>query len=181
MTATLLLAFLALHAAFAWARFAVFRIDGDTPAGVRLIEAATTASVAAGAVLIGSRDGDHPACDALAGLLAAASAALFAWALSGVRRGQLTAAFSGDRPRQLITRGAFRWVRHPFYLAYLLGHALPWLAARSVWALPGLLLMAAIYWRAATLEERKFLASPLAAAWRRYRRRTGRFLPRLPG
>lgn len=176
-TAALLLSCIVLHASFAWARVAVFRIDGPTPAGVRLIELGATASALAGLWLIATRGSDHLALDVVAATLAAASAALFAWALSGVRHGELTAAFSPDEPRQLLTRGAFRWARHPFYLAYLLAHAVPWPASRSAWALPGLLLMGLIYTRAAGLEERKFLASPLAGAWQQYRRRTPAWLP----
>lgn len=176
-TAALLVACVTLHLCFAWARVAVFRIDGPTPRGVRVIEAGATCSAVAGLALIASRDGDHAAGDALAGLLALASALLFLWALAGIRRGELTAAFSEDAPAQLLTRGAFRWLRHPFYLSYLLAHAVPWPASRSLWALPGLLLMAAIYARAAGVEERKFQAGPLAGAWRAYRERTRALMP----
>ena len=179
MTLALLLGYLALHGLFTWARVAVFRIDGPTPPGVRVIELAASAAIIVGAVLIAWRDGGRPALDGLAWLLAALSAALFLWALRCIRPLQLTAAFSTDTPHSLVTSGPFRWVRNPFYLSYLLAHAVPLAATGSAWAAPGLMLMAAIYRRAALLEEGKFLASPLAGPFRAYQRRTGRFLPRI--
>lgn len=179
-TVLLLLAMLALHAGFTWARIAVFRIDGATPPGVRLIEICAAASIAVGAALVASRAEAHVMLDMVAALLAAMSAALFAWGLRSIRPKQLSAAFSDDEPHLLVRRGPYRFIRHPFYLAYLLAHTVPVAASRSPWALPGLLVMSLIYLRAAQLEERKFLASPLAAAWREHQQRTGRFLPRWP-
>ena len=177
-TAWLLLAMLALHAGFTWARIAVFRIDGSTPRGVRLIEVAAASSIAVGLGLVATR-GDSSGWRGLAAtLLAGASAGLFAWGLHTIPRLQFTAAFSNDPPTTLVTRGPYRYIRHPFYAAYVMAHALPIVATGSLWAWPGLLGMAAIYARAAHLEERKFLASPMAAAWREHQRRTGWFLPR---
>lgn len=181
MTAGLLAAYLALHAAFIWGRIAVFRIDGPTPPGVRVIEHCAAISIALGATLIAFRSTGHMSLDCLGLVLAVTSAALFAWGVATVDRKQLTAAFSADAPLALVTRGPFRYVRNPFYLAYIIAHAIPLFATRSPWALPGLLVMSAIYVRAALLEERKFLRSDLAPAWRAYQRRTGRFLPRLHG
>ena len=181
MTAALLVAYVALHAAFTWGRIAVFRIDGPTPLGVRAIEHCAAASIALGATLIAVRPDGHAGLDCLALLLAVASASLFAWGVATVQRKQLTAAFSADMPMSLVTRGPFRYVRNPFYLAYIIAHAIPLFVSRSPWALPGLLTMTAIYVRAVLLEERKFLHSDLAPAWRAYQRSTGRFLPRLRG
>jgi protein-S-isoprenylcysteine O-methyltransferase Ste14 len=179
MTALLIASFLSLHAAFAWGRVRVFRIDGPTPPGVRLIELASAASIGIGTLLIATRATPHVLLDLLALLCATVSAALFAWGVHAVGRLALTAAFSADTPRQLLTHGPFRFTRNPFYATYLLGHAVPLLATRSAWALPALVVMAGIYIGAVQIEERKFLASPLAEAWRAYAAQTGRFLPRL--
>ena len=67
----------------------------------------------------------------------------------------------------------------PMLCGYLLAHAMPVLASRSPWSLLPLAWMVCIYLRAALLEERKFLNSPLANQYRCYQRRTGRFAPRL--
>ena len=179
MTGVLLAGFCALQLSFIWARFKIFRIDGPAPPGVRLIEASTLLCIVAGMVLIAGRGSDGLLLGAAAVLTGAASAALFAWAVRSVRPRQLTAAFSPDAPVELLRSGAFGLVRNPFYLAYLLAHALPLLASRSLWGLVPLVWMALLYHRAAVLEERKFQAGPLAADYRRYAQATGRFLPRL--
>lgn len=179
MTALLVATFLALHAAFAWGRVKIFRIDGPTPPGVRLIELASAASIASGTLLIATRPASHALFDPLALLSVVVSAAVFAWGVHAVGRLALTAAFSADTPQRLLTHGPFRFTRNPFYTAYLLGHAVPLLATRSAWALPALAVMAGIYFAAVRAEEQKFLATPLADSWRAYALRTGRFLPRL--
>ena len=84
MTALLIASVLSLHAAFAWGRAQVFRIDGATPAGVRLIEAASAVSIAAGTLLIATRTAPHALFDPLALLFATVSAALFAWGVHAV-------------------------------------------------------------------------------------------------
>jgi len=179
MTVTLLAVYLSLHAGFAWARIAVFRIDGRTPAGVRVIELCATVSILGGGWILWEIRAPYPGLVALGLGTAAASAALFRWGLTSVRRKQLTAAFSPDVPTSLVTSGPYRYIRHPFYLAYLLGHAIPLVSTGSIWAVPGIVVMATIYAQAAIHEERKFLTSRLARAWRLYSERTGRFLPRL--
>jgi protein-S-isoprenylcysteine O-methyltransferase Ste14 len=89
--------------------------------------------------------------------------------------------FSGDVPQHLVERGPYRRVRNPFYVSYFLCY-LAGLAGTASWplAVPFVVLLAA-FTGAARHEERKFLASPLAAEYRAYMRRAGRFLPRLPG
>lgn len=179
-TVLLVLCFVGLQAGFIWARFTVFRIDGPAPRGVRVIEASTLLCITLGVWFIAAR-GAQPAVLGTAALaVACASAAMFTWALRSVRRRQLSAAFSNDTPAELLRSGAFGLVRNPFYLAYLLAHALPVVASFSAWALLPLAWMGLLYHRAVQLEERKFLSSTLAAEWRGYARRTGRFLPRLP-
>ena len=180
ITALLLLSYIGLQAGFVWARYAVFRIDGPTPPGVRVIEVSTLLSIALGIALIAGRHAGLAVADAAALALAGASAAMFGWALRSVRRRQLSAAFSRDLPAELLRTGAFGFVRNPFYRAYLLAHAVPLLAARSAWGLLPLAGMALVYRRAVQLEERKFVASPLGAEWQRYALSTGRFLPHLP-
>jgi protein-S-isoprenylcysteine O-methyltransferase Ste14 len=166
-----------LHALFIWGRYAVFRIDGRTPRGARLIEVAAVASILAGLALTAARDGADAAFDPLAVVVAVLSGGLFVWAVATVRRNRLTAAFSDDAPQELITTGPFRWVRNPFYLSYLLAYAHAALASRSPWALVPLGVMAVVYGTAVVREERKFARSPLADAYRAYARRTRRFLP----
>jgi len=178
-TGLLVLCYCCLQAAFIWARFIVFRIVRPAPLGVRVIEVSTLLCMGAGIVLMAGRAGRSAAWDGVALATACASAAVFGWALASVRRRQLSAAFSTDQPVELLRCGAFGFVRNPFYLAYLLAHALPLLVSRSAWALLPLAWMGTLYVHAVRREERKFMSSPLAADWLRYAQATGRFVPRL--
>jgi protein-S-isoprenylcysteine O-methyltransferase Ste14 len=169
--------YFALQCAFIWARFAIFRIQGAKPFGVRIIEISTLGCIAVGVALVLDRT-IRLEFDIAASLVGATSAAIFAWSLRSVSPLQLTAAFSDDVPVQLIRSGPYRYIRNPFYLAYLLAHGMPLLASGSAWGLVTLGWMVGLYGCAALVEERKFLRSALAEDYRRYVRETGRFLPR---
>lgn len=83
-----------------------------------------------------------------------------------------------DAPQEIVTWGPYRWVRHPFYTAFLIG------LAAGVLAGPHLLTAAALAYGLTALtltarrEERRLAASPLGSAYQDYVRRTGRFVPR---
>jgi protein-S-isoprenylcysteine O-methyltransferase Ste14 len=177
MTILLISGFLTLQASFIWARYTRFRVQGATPRGVRVIESSTVACIALGVCLIAQRTEGEVFVDVIAVMLVLGSAVMFAWACRSVQPMQLAAAFTPDTPVELVREGAFRVVRNPFYLSYILAHAVPLAAARSPWALLPLLWMTVLYHRAAILEERQFLASTLAGEYQAYARRTGRFLP----
>lgn len=104
---------------------------------------------------------------------------IFYAAIRATAEQRLSLAFSADLPVHLNQSGIFNHIRHPFYLSYLL----TWLAAATIvtgWpALFALLMMTAFYLIAAIREERKFSASPLAAAYRHYQNQTGMFFPRI--
>lgn len=95
------------------------------------------------------------------------------------RQKPLSLAFNSDQPEHLTAHGPYRWVRHPFYSSYLAA----WLAGATAsgqwWLLLSVAIMTAIYYFAARMEERKFLSSPLAAEYQKYRAQTGMFFPRL--
>jgi protein-S-isoprenylcysteine O-methyltransferase Ste14 len=102
---------------------------------------------------------------------------LFFWALRAHGRRPLSAAFSPDEPAHLVDWGPYRFIRHPFYSAYLLTWLAGFVATARFALIPTIVVMFWIYWRAADLEEKKFAASPLAENYRRYSQLTGRFLP----
>lgn len=84
-----------------------------------------------------------------------------------------------DAPAEIVTRGPYRYVRHPFYSAFLL----VLLAAFLAWPQP-LTLLLLLYGCAALAvtaarEERRLSRSELGEAYRRYALHTGRFFPRL--
>jgi protein-S-isoprenylcysteine O-methyltransferase Ste14 len=122
----------------------------------------------------------HPAEQSLAlagAMLYCASLATFWWALMTHCRRPLSAAFSPDVPSRLVRNGPYRFVRHPFYTSYLLVWFAGPIASGTWWMLATTVVMAAVYYRAARIEERKFIVSDLANAYADYRSRTGMFIP----
>jgi protein-S-isoprenylcysteine O-methyltransferase Ste14 len=111
-------------------------------------------------------------------LLALAAQALFWWAVRAHGANRPSAAFATDAPSTLTQIGPYRWVRHPFYVAYVLGFAAgaAFTGQGWPWLIPAW--MSALYHFAARQEETVILASPLAPAYHDYRSRVGAFVPR---
>jgi protein-S-isoprenylcysteine O-methyltransferase Ste14 len=84
-----------------------------------------------------------------------------------------------NAPRQIVTFGPYRFVRHPFYVSFIilnLGAALITRDIITMAAVP--LALLSLDWTVRQ-EERKLLASPLGGEYGAYRARTGRFFPRI--
>ncbi len=81
-------------------------------------------------------------------------------------------------PKRLVTTGPYRYVRHPFYLAYMLF----WLGCASaspgVLAALAVLAMLAMYVRTALVEESALLQSPLGEQYATYVAVTGMLIPK---
>ncbi|MEB3222726.1 MAG: isoprenylcysteine carboxylmethyltransferase family protein [Candidatus Sericytochromatia bacterium] len=116
----------------------------------------------------------------LTGLAVAASAAsLVVLAMArGCQRVRLAQwHMESDAPAEIVTWGPYAWVRHPFYLGYLLA------AGAAALLAPGPIMAGwvgytwAVLARTARREERRLLASALGAEYAPYMARTGRFLP----
>lgn len=174
-----LIAFVACFASFVWAMKYHFRLVDEVPFGTRMIQVIGGFFTLAHLVALLQPDGAQGLLAVVALLLYGSSFALF-WACVRVNRAQpFSLAFSKDRPERLMSRGPYRYVRHPFYASYSLGWLAGIAASAQPWLWLSLLVMGAIYYHAAVTEERKFAASELATAYRDYRRRTGMFIPRL--
>jgi protein-S-isoprenylcysteine O-methyltransferase Ste14 len=83
-----------------------------------------------------------------------------------------------QREHPLETRGLYGWVRHPGYLGAWLAALGGALAFHSALGLPAVLLMGWLLQKRVTREE-ALLERHFGEAYRGYRARTGRFLPRL--
>lgn len=84
-----------------------------------------------------------------------------------------------NAPKQIVTFGPYRFVRHPFYVSFILltlGAALITRDIITMGAVP--LALLSLDWTVRN-EERKLLASSLGAEYGAYRARTGRFFPKL--
>lgn len=121
------------------------------------------------------------AIDAIYGISTyAISVALFLWSLIEARMARLGLAFTVGKSKTLLTRGPYRWIRHPIYASYIIG----WCAfAVAVQKWPALIpagVMTIFYVRAARLEERQLLADKdFGERYAAYMRQAGMFAPRL--
>ena len=166
----------ACFGSFAWAAKFHFRKTGAVPLGMQAVSAVSLLAFAWFLYGLETMAGGYRAVPLV---LCAASLLLFWWCIVHTRRKRFTLAFSPDTPLFLDTHGPYRLARHPFYLAYLMFWVATALALPSLlsWVVPAV--MAALYTAAATKEEAKFTDSVLDGEYRRYRMRTGMFLPGL--
>jgi protein-S-isoprenylcysteine O-methyltransferase Ste14 len=116
---------------------------------------------------------------AVAGILMyTAAVAVFLSAIEAADRTRLQRMFlDHPLPERLITDGPFRWVRHPFYLGYIIGALAPAVAIHHPLIVLVSSAMVTITVAGAVREERVWLASSRGDEYREYRRRTGMFLP----
>ncbi len=162
-------------AAFSWGVKKHFRSTGAMPLGMKITSLLSLA-LFAGFVWHIAQGASGLWLVSLG--LFTASLAVFAAAVAASHRTPPTLAFDTDAPNFLLQHGPYRYVRHPFYLAYVLfwlGTAVAVQGALG-WVAP--LVMTALYIEAASREERKFANSDLAIAYKAYRARAGMFWPR---
>jgi len=111
-----------------------------------------------------------------AGVCAVTAAFLF-WTLHSLGT-NLTDTVVTRQQHTLVTRGPYRWIRHPFYDALaLITVAVFLLAANWFMLASGIVVFVLLAVRSRVEEEQ--LAARFGEAYRAYQRRTGRFLPRL--
>ncbi len=113
-------------------------------------------------------------------VLMAAAFALFLWAARHSARIRLPLAFD-DTPRidGIITTGPWRFVRHPFYVSYILFWAGCAWGTRHMSSLVVLGTLAFIYGYSAIREERALRKSRLGDEYLAYSQSAGFFLPKL--
>lgn len=83
-----------------------------------------------------------------------------------------------DAPRSIVTYGAYKYVRHPFYSAFLLALMGTLLACPHPGTLAALVYTLLMLRYTARKEEAKLSSSEFGDEYRDYLARTGRFLPR---
>ena len=117
---------------------------------------------------------------AIGSLLAVAAQTIFWSAVRSHGANRPSGAFAIDPPSVIVRRGPYRWVRHPFYLAYILGFAAGAVFTENVWVWLVPIWMQAMYMVAAHQEEQLVLSSPFAAEYSEYKRQVGAFFPKWP-
>ncbi|MES2526667.1 MAG: methyltransferase [Bdellovibrionota bacterium] len=102
------------------------------------------------------------------------------WSTSRIAsRNQFTTVYSKDTPVKLVRSGLYKYVRHPFYLIYLMTYGSIVFVAPSMIYSALVVSITALYIHAARTEEAKFQASVLSLEHKRYQDETGMFLPKI--
>lgn len=101
-------------------------------------------------------------------LLYASGLILFGWAWHATRDSPLPLAFSTTQSLGLVTSGPYRFVRHPFYVAYSLTWLAGTIAAPNVVVVAASATLVALYVDAARGEERQMLSGVFGGAYREY-------------
>lgn len=86
-----------------------------------------------------------------------------------------------DAPHNIVTFGAYRLIRHPFYSSFLLAVLSALLLAPHFVTLLTLIYAFVALNITAAREEKRLATSEFGEEYREYLKRTGRFLPRFPG
>ena len=162
---------------FAWGMRRFFVQPTGSTSGMKIISACGILFGALHFVAIFLRDSVTAERAYLAALLYIWSLGLFWWAIQANSAARLSAAFSDDLPVHLVESGPYRFIRHPFYCSYVLAWLAGAIATARWWLIPTVVVMAVIYWNAASSEEEKFSRSPLAAEYESYRSRTSLLVP----
>ena len=116
----------------------------------------------------------------IVGIVGQLASLLIFWTHTGiVQQNRFSLIFSNDIPERIVENGLYRWIRHPFYLCYLLSYYSLSAALLDWPMLVSSLVMTAVYWSATRFEEEKILASRHGHEYQMYLQRTGRFFPRL--
>ena len=89
------------------------------------------------------------------------------------------AGLSGEAPGALCDSGPYRYVRHPFYLSYMVAFLGVALAFSSLIVIGVCLLNIGLFVDMALDDERVLLTSAMGADYQLYKMKVGMFLPRL--
>jgi protein-S-isoprenylcysteine O-methyltransferase Ste14 len=165
------------HACFAWGSARHFRRSGGTRRiQRRMLRVTVLSGLLQGIGLLFMNHGSvhHVIAGAV---LFGLSLTLFWSAVFASRAASLELFFTRQDPGAILRSGPYRFIRHPFYTAYMLAWAGGAVAANEPLLLLLLVANGAIYVMAALREERQFADSPLAAAYAAYKRSAGMFWP----
>lgn len=172
---------IACISSFAWARRSYFARAGlERRERSRIGPLGTAFSVLVGVLLIWAFSTDLSSAFAwLAVTMYLASLILFWSAVRAHGDKRPHIALTEGAPDALVVSGPYRFIRHPFYSAYLLFWAATIPATGTVIAVMPSVVMGFLYWRIARDEEGFISRSSLAVQYNEYSRRAGMFLPKL--
>lgn len=165
---------------FAWAGIFYFRIEKSSEMlMINFVKALSVFTWMYGGFLILQTENYRFLNSSLAILIQLSSLALFWYSYRSVRTSKFSFAFTKDNPELLVTHGPYKYIRHPFYSAYILSYLSLFFLVPDVVVGALVLAFTFLYIRAAKLEEAKFAGSRLAEPYANYKKTTGLLMPRL--
>lgn len=166
---------------FGWFGYARrhFAEGGTEPIGMTVVKLTFLVGLGLNLWLFFSLPG-IPAVFRLLGLVTTLSAAtIFHFAARASKLAKLHVAFSDTTGKTLVSSGIYRFVRHPFYLSYII-YWLSWCISLffSLQPVALLVFLLALYALSIRVEE-KHLERNFGDEYREYRKRTSLLVPRL--
>jgi protein-S-isoprenylcysteine O-methyltransferase Ste14 len=175
----ILLTSVGCFSSFTWAIYSFFEAPGGMPKQMRRLGA--LGLVAFFLELAGVITSSNTLMQSCGEVLLVLSLGLFWKSVGSVGGNRLGLAYAAIQPKSVVRNGPYRWVRHPFYSAYILF----WLGGAVASANSLLMIVPSImvlcYYFAARGEEEQLLNSNLKHEYSEYMRRTGMFLPSIIG
>lgn len=174
------LCFTACFASFSWAMSGgFFRYVAKPSLGLWVIRIVSAVCVLAHTVIL-VRLKNFTVVHATSAICLYTFALVLFWlAIDTNHKKPLSLAFSPDVPHFLVTRGPYRFIRHPFYTSYFLAWSAGAIVTQNLILVFTCIAMGTIHVVAALHDERKFARSLLSEQYNLYRKQTGMFVPRL--
>lgn len=112
-------------------------------------------------------------------VLATGAVVLYEWTRRTALDRNFYIGLAGEVPPAVCDAGPYRYMRHPFYLSYMLAFTAVAIAFPSPIVVGVCLFNIGLFAYMAIDDERVLLASPLGADYKEYKKRVGKFLPRM--
>lgn len=167
--------------AFAWFSYARqhFAVGGKVPLGMRAVQLIYLAGLGINVSLSIVLKEYLQLFSALGAITTVVSVIIFYYAVQASKMARLHVAFSESTGSSLVSSGIYRYVRHPFYLSYLV-YWFSWCLSLGFHAAPSVvfLVLLALYILSIRLEEQE-LERNFGEEYREYKERTSLLLPYL--
>jgi len=105
------------------------------------------------------------------------SLSILIWTFRTTKGIQFNNIFVTKPPEHICTTGSYRWVRHPYYLSYLMCYFSTLTINTSVYNFGGLLILSVLYLLAIKSEEQLIMKSDASGTYQAYSMRTKRIIP----
>jgi protein-S-isoprenylcysteine O-methyltransferase Ste14 len=156
---------------FAWSLRGHFASSGRIPNGMRLLSLLSLAAYVHFLASLTAGPGEATLWTALGLLGVSASVGLFWWSVATTREHRPFLAYTDADPDTIYCSGPYAFVRHPFYVSYIIFWIGTALVAGGLQWVPAIALASWYMW-IAQREERRLRSSALSAAYASYQKRT---------